>query len=399
MLKSEPEKGISPQAELRTDIFSDLAIFDAEMTKVFDQGWIFLGHRCEAREPGRFFCSEIGCTPVVICRGTDGRLRGFVDACRICGESVALAQWGATESFACVQAHQRYNLSGQAADGGALEPIEIDDFHGLIYGSRAPREKLLDYLGPVAESWNEIIEHGVEWELLMTFNYYADANWKAYMQPGDGYHVQSLHKIFSKAIMPRAGFYGRKARVSPAYGSILLTYPPLDYDHFRQIAWRDVNSPEEVSIPGLSVLQEGVAGYIGMVFPNTLFTARNGWDFKMYQIMPRSPERTLVFNKVYCRAGLTDAQKHVIQKEQDLWSGPMGLNAQDDNLNFEWQQKALRGNTLSRLTIARHPGEDNGQAEFESPQDGEAGYRSYFKRWSRLMNLSYMPDANQKTTK
>lgn len=374
-------------------IFTDAQVFQEELEKIFGRAWVFLGHECEAKEVGNFFCFEIGGTPVVIGRGPDSRLRGFIDACHVCEGTVTTGRWGKGEAFRCAEGHAVYDFRGQVVAGdssGGLKAIELESLYGMVFGALAPDESLREFLGEALLSWwSRIFRPDVEWEMVHVFTFPTAVNWKAFMQPGDGYHGQGLHRLFFKYALPRkSGFYGMQALLSPAYGHVLLSYPPLDYERFRQNVWRSVKSPEEVDIPPLVNVPAGYGGYIGELFPNMFYSIRNGWVFAANSVVPRAPGRMKLDRRAYCRAGLSAAQKQIIQREEDIWSYPMGLNGQDDLANFEWQQKALLGSTLARWLVARYPGEDPESLEMNVQPDSEAGYRTYFRRWQKYMEIS-----------
>jgi len=148
-----------------------------------------------------------------------------------------------------------------------------------------------------------------------------------------------------------------------------------------------VVGPNEVEIPQLCrVPTATVGGYIGVNFPNYAFLTRNGWNLKIIQVLPRAPERSTVVSKVYVRADLTPEQRRIVEHEEDIWGYPMGLNGQDDLANFEWQQRALRGDTLPEMLASRYVGEDPNARTMRVRPDSEATFRAYYRRWQRYMN-------------
>ncbi|MBF6567720.1 MAG: hypothetical protein IVW54_02450 [Candidatus Binataceae bacterium] len=370
-------------------IYTDPAIFELELDHIFSRGWLWLGVICEAQSPGQFFRNEIGGVPVIVCRAEDGKLRGFVDACGICGESIAHMQWGNGRLLQCAESHAVYDLTGTAVEGagGSLEPIRVENYLGFLFAALKPTASLRDYLGVQADWWERltVIRTDIEWELVTAWMTPSDTNWKEFMQPGDGYHVQSLHKIFCKYMTPKAGFYDVLQHVSPRYGHIIFPYPPPNYEYFRANLWGGVHSPEEINLPTVARNPKGWGGWVGDTFPNVIYAVRNEWLLWLQLVMPRAVDRTMVYNKVYCRRGLSDWQKRLIQREEDIWTYPMGLNGEDDWANFERQHTSLRGETLQRLVIARYYGEDPNAAEIRVAQDAEAGYRAYFRRWRRCL--------------
>lgn len=391
MLSARPIERMPESYFLEARIFTDPRIFEKEIEGFFSQVWVFLGHECEAREPGNYFLFEIGGRPVVVWRDKSSKIRGFIDACRVCGGAVTGARWGKREVFRCEQDHAAYDLSGRAVEGEGrqgLEPIEVESIFGLIFGAVSPTESLREFLGKaLVDWWTPIFSLDVEWELVNVFSFPTAVNWKAFMQPGDGYHVQGLHRIFAKHAQPKGAFYKFPSKFSPVSANYLFNYPPLDYERFRKDVWGKVKSREEANIPPLVSVPQELGGYIGGIFPNSFYSIRNDWVFAANAILPRAPERMVLDRRAYCRAGLNPEQKQIIQREEDIWSYPMGLNGQDDLANFEWQQKALRGDTISKLLVARYPGEDPDALSSDIRGDSEAGYRTYFRRWQKYMGM------------
>jgi Rieske 2Fe-2S family protein len=57
-------------------------VFDLERRRIFQDGWFCVGRAEEAPENGSFFVTDIAGESVLIVRGEDGLLRGFLNVCR-----------------------------------------------------------------------------------------------------------------------------------------------------------------------------------------------------------------------------------------------------------------------------------------------------------------------------
>ena len=59
-------------------IYTDPEIFDREMEKIFGATWLYIAHESQVSEPGDYFTTYIGTTPVIVTRtADDGQVRVF----------------------------------------------------------------------------------------------------------------------------------------------------------------------------------------------------------------------------------------------------------------------------------------------------------------------------------
>jgi hypothetical protein len=74
---------IDPAAgKLDRRIFSDEAIYDDEMEKIFGRAWLMIGHESLVPGPDDFFHTYMGEDPVILTRDGEGRLHALLSMCR-----------------------------------------------------------------------------------------------------------------------------------------------------------------------------------------------------------------------------------------------------------------------------------------------------------------------------
>src|SRR5579862_3697475 len=56
-------------------IYTDPAIFELELERIFGVAWIYVGHESQVKNPGDYFRTFIGRKPVVLVRDAGGQIR------------------------------------------------------------------------------------------------------------------------------------------------------------------------------------------------------------------------------------------------------------------------------------------------------------------------------------
>ncbi len=75
-------------------VYTDDAVFDAEMKNIFESSWIFLCHENQVAEHGDYFATEMGRQGVFISRQQDGSVGCFINACSHRGAVLTPLQQG-----------------------------------------------------------------------------------------------------------------------------------------------------------------------------------------------------------------------------------------------------------------------------------------------------------------
>ena len=99
---------------LPSHCYTDRRVFDFEMAAIFDRSWQYFAPRVRFDRPGDVVVGMVGRTPVIATRGTDGVLRGFVNACRHRGFTLVEADTHCTK-IQCAYHSWIYDLDGSLA--------------------------------------------------------------------------------------------------------------------------------------------------------------------------------------------------------------------------------------------------------------------------------------------
>lgn len=197
---------------VRTPIYTDPDIFDAEMHNVFERCWVYVGHESEVASAGDFVTATVGRQPVVVSRGHDGAVRVFLNACRHRGNALCREGRGNAADFTC-----RYHGWVFATDGKLIAIPDADAYpdafdrsrlgliearsavyRGLIFANLSgDAETLEDYLGAVrryVDLWADMAPEGTL-RVARPHAYRFPGNWKFQVENGvDNYHPRFVHQ-------------------------------------------------------------------------------------------------------------------------------------------------------------------------------------------------------------
>jgi choline monooxygenase len=194
--------------------YSDPAVSDLERERIFGRAWQYVGSAAAVRESGSFLAGRVGHVPVVVVRGADGELRGFVNVCRHRGHIVAEGT-GCRATLQCPYHAWTYDLDGSLLraprserepgfdpDNYALLPVSVAEWGPLIFANpdpdAAPLTELLDGVPEMIETSGVGFEslafrRRVEWQL--------DVNWKNALENYlECYHCSVAHPGLAKLV-------------------------------------------------------------------------------------------------------------------------------------------------------------------------------------------------------
>ena len=94
-------------------VYTDPAVFELEMERLFGRAWLIVGHESQVRQPGDFFTTRLGREPVIVIRHTnDGSVRALVNRCAHRGARVCEAAGGNARQLVCPYHGWTYGSDG-----------------------------------------------------------------------------------------------------------------------------------------------------------------------------------------------------------------------------------------------------------------------------------------------
>ena len=199
------------QMRVTTDRYTSPDYHERERELLWMRVWQVAGRADELAKAGDLKEYRIFDQSYVIVRGNDGKIRGFVNACRHRGNLLCEGQ-GHTNRFTCPYHRWQYGLDGQllivpkpdfngsveefvgAKDELSLRQVPVECFAGFIFLNPNPEAApLADFLGEVVDL---LAPYHIEEMVPVGLNVREslNCNWKVIMDAfQEGYHIQGIH--------------------------------------------------------------------------------------------------------------------------------------------------------------------------------------------------------------
>src|SRR4030088_978481 len=118
-------------------LYTDPAIFELEMARIFGTAWIYIGHESQVKKPGDYFATQIGRRPVVMVRDAEGGLRLIRNQCAHRGAMVVATEKGSADEFTCCYHGWTYHLDGR------LKAVPLNHGYPQGFDPRDPKLAML----------------------------------------------------------------------------------------------------------------------------------------------------------------------------------------------------------------------------------------------------------------
>lgn len=210
---------------LNRSVYTDHAIFELEMEKIFESNWVYLAHESQLPKPGDYMLSAMGRREVIVVRGQDNVVRGLINACSHRGARVCRTEKGSRRVFTCSYHGWVFGLKGELLEAQREEEFgrgfsrerlglpavpRVESYRGFVFGSLNPEVvPLTEHLGGVASVIDMLVDQSPnkEWEVLKGYNRCLyRGNWKLLIENGggDGLHAVPTHGNLMEIIKRRS---------------------------------------------------------------------------------------------------------------------------------------------------------------------------------------------------
>jgi nitrite reductase/ring-hydroxylating ferredoxin subunit len=416
---------------VNSDIYTNPAIFEREMQKIFYSTWLYVAHESEIPKAGDFVTRHVGRQPVVVVRGHDGRCRMLMNRCRHRGALICEVERGNQSHFRCFYHGWTYDNAGTLihipkddaypedmdVEAFSLTPLpRVESYRGFLFGSVNPNAvPLRDYLGHAAPKIDFMIDASPNGELFLDAGVHKTSfrgNWKFVGM--DGYHPpvvhQSAFEIFRrKAVIENPGQTGAVAQAerktmndSPLAvsrdlggGHVMLDVIPhrISEKEFHLAAMRhQKDGPEYIAAMTAAYGKERAEELISIggdphlgVFPNMQLVNQH-----VRLVVPVAADRTEVYLFPVRLGGVSDDfNDHRLRKHEEFY-GPAGYGQPDDTEIFERNTDGFKATVNPWIDFSR--GRNREYVDTDGTIVGkisdEVTQRGQMREWARLMSAS-----------
>ena len=93
-------------------VYTDPAIFEDELERIWYREWVFVGHESEVPNVGDYRTGHIGQQPIIITRGHDMQVRVLLNRCTHRGNTLCQTRSGNAPTFTCSYHGWTYSCEG-----------------------------------------------------------------------------------------------------------------------------------------------------------------------------------------------------------------------------------------------------------------------------------------------
>jgi len=201
------------------DVYVSPEIFDLEMTQLWRNTWIYVGHDSQIPSPGDYFTTNIALQPVILLRDNSGQIRVLMNRCAHKGAKLVSAPHGHCEagllrcpyhgwtylldgSIRTIPMKSGYDATGLAASDSAKGIVSLPNvavYRGFVFARLAAEGPgFEEYFGDALTSIDNMVDRSPEGRLEVAggvLRYMHDCNWKMFVENlNDTMHPMVAHE-------------------------------------------------------------------------------------------------------------------------------------------------------------------------------------------------------------
>ncbi len=410
-------------------VYTDQAIFDREITRIFERTWVYCGHASQVPAAGDYHTLLIGRQPMVMVRGADNAVHVLYNRCPHRGVQLCGAIKGnAGSSLVCSYHAWSFHLDGafksmplQAGyDGTRLTKEDcrvkgaarVDSYRGFVFASLVDEGPgLLEFLGDARIAFDDMCDRSPEGEVEVVpycHRVIQHSNWKFFMENQlDALHPSVTHQSTGIAAGREERALAQSGQTPPLYYHYLSTFasPFEKWDSVQTVNFphghgilkgymglrpQDPDTQEYEALMHRAYGPEKAEEYLGRSIHHVLVYPYLSVQSPLQQLRclrPLAPNKTLSEIWHFRLKGVPQAIYRRALWYFNLVNSPATLINADDLENWTKGQWGLESQGGDWVSFHRNYGgdtEENG-ITYSNKGTSEAVMRNQFKAWVRYL--------------
>ncbi|MCX4902836.1 aromatic ring-hydroxylating dioxygenase subunit alpha [Streptomyces sp. NBC_00878] len=400
-------------------LYTDPALFEREMDRIFHRTWVWVAHESEIAKAGDFKMAWVGRRPVIVSRDRRGGINVLLNRCRHRGASVCETPKGNGNGFTCPYHAWSYALDGTLRgipypEGYEdvvekkdlpLQRLKVGSYAGMVFASFSEDiEPLEDFLGGARLWIDRFMKQGAGYPIKVQgeHRFRFNGNWKIQLEnTTDWYHFPIVHRSWMASVDAETAsmlsIMTDESAVTHALGnghSVSISvqeHADLDVDdgteklqdrfsHIVEELSKDKDMPPE-KIRRIVRSLHG-AGFNLNLFPNVAMS------MSFFRVLrPVSVTETEIR---HVALGL-DGGPEIVNRERlrihEHFQGPFGFGSPDDAEAWNRVQRGVAGGIDMPILVNRGLGREkpNDLGQPTSHATDETGMREAYDMWKRMM--------------
>lgn len=403
-------------------VYTDPAIFELEMVRIFESTWIWVAHDSELPKPGSFKSTFVGRHPVIVSRDRKGVVHTLVNRCRHRGASVCEQRTGEANGFTCPYHAWSYGLDGKlrgipypdgyegvmSKEGMGLKKLRTESYGGMIFATLADDiEPLEDFLGDVRLWIDRFMKQGGGYpiKVLGTHQFRFKGNWKIQLEnTTDGYHFPIVHRSWMASVDAETAdmmsFMTDPAAVTHdlgnghSVGQMVPEHSDLDDDDGTEpLQARFAPLVERLRDHGLddAAIRRLVRSMHGTGFNLNLFPNVSLSSAFFRTLRPISVDETVIEHVAIGPDGPAEIVAEVNRERlrvHEHFQGPFGFGTPDDAEGWDRVQRGAAGAPELPIMVNRGLAREKPSPEgwATSHITDETGMRAAYAHWKQMMS-------------
>ncbi len=412
---------VQPDRVHRT-LYTDQAIFEEEMEKVFGATWVFVAHASEIPRRNDFVRKRLGLRQVIVTRDATDTFHVLLNRCTHRGATVCRVESGNARRFTCPYHNWTFTNQGALAavplaagygpdfDKSALGlgRARCESYRGFIFACLNPAAPgLADHLGHAARLIDQWLDRWPDSDIRVQHGRHRltyRGNWKlTYDNSADGYHPGFSHASLLRMRQER---YGAGVDMQYVLGDVdtsQQSVTDLGNGHTFLDSRGEVERfwPQAAPMPGQDAYEHTLRNRLGSeaaaealeiavgsamnlnIFPNLLIIGNQIQVIEPYGV----DDTHLVWYSTSIHGpGIPDEVNSIRMRLQEDFPA---FGEPDDLANFEECQEGLRISEMEWVVTGRHL--DTGTETLDAtghvtaPVSSELPIRAFWREWTRIM--------------